>query len=280
MRIINATKITEAVARLCVEANLALPRDIREAVRSAIAVEPWEPARRLLQTIDENSELAEVRRIPVCQDTGMACVFLEIGQDIHINGDAIAAVNAGVARGYADGFLRKSIVADPLRRSNTGDNTPAAVYLDLVPGDKLKITVAPKGFGSENMSRVKMLRPSDGVAGVIDFVVDAVERAGGNPCPPIVVGVGIGASFDKVTLLAKRALLLPIDERNPDPYYADLERELLAKINALGIGPQGFGGMTTALGVNVLAAPTHIAGLPAAVNISCHVTRHASCDVM
>ena len=276
MRIIDAKQITEAVARLVVEANIFLPRDVRKALRNAIAAEPWAPARQMLQTLEDNASIAENLQVPVCQDTGMACVFLELGNDVHIEGDAIAAVNEGVARGYTDGFLRKSIVADPLRRTNTGDNTPAAVYLDLVPGDKLKITVAPKGFGSENMSRVKMLRPSDGVAGVIDFVLEAVDAAGGNPCPPIIVGVGIGASFDKVALLAKRALLRPIDESNPDPYYADLERELLTKINALGIGPQGFGGLTTALGVNILAAPTHIAGLPAAVNVSCHVTRHST----
>lgn len=277
MRIIPASEIENTVARLVVEANISLPRDVRDAVRNAIDEEPWETAHGILQTIDENSELAEELRIPVCQDTGMACVFLELGRNVYVEGDIIAAVNNGVARGYGDGFLRKSIVADPLRRTNTGDNTPAAVYVDYANefiADALKITVAPKGFGSENMSRIKMLRPSDGLAGVMDFVVETVELAGGNPCPPIIVGVGVGANFDKVALLAKRALLRPIDKPNSDPFYASMERELLQRINALGIGPQGLGGKTTALGVNVLAAPTHIAGLPVAVNISCHVTRH------
>jgi len=277
MRIIPAYDIEKTVARLVIEANISLPRDVRDALRSAVVDEPWETARGILQTLNDNAELAEKLRIPVCQDTGMACVFLELGRNVHIEGDIIAAVNSGVARGYEDGFLRKSIVADPLRRTNTGDNTPAAVYVDYTNehiADAVKITVAPKGFGSENMSRIKMLRPSDGVAGVMDFVVETVELAGGNPCPPIIVGVGVGANFDKVALLAKRALLRPINERNADPFYASMERELLLRINALGIGPQGLGGKTTALGVNVLAAPTHIAGLPVAVNVSCHVTRH------
>jgi fumarate hydratase subunit alpha len=276
MRIVDAKLITDAVARLCVEANINLPRDVRGAVRGARETEPWETARGVLSTIEENSELAAALGIPVCQDTGMACVFLDVGRDAHIDGDVYDAVNAGVARGYAEGFLRKSIVGDPLRRVNTGDNTPAALYLDIVPGDKITVTVAPKGFGSENMSRVKMLRPSDGADGVVDFVVETVELAGGNPCPPVVVGVGLGGNFDKAALLAKRALLRPLTEHNADAYYAELEAALLEKINALGIGPMGFGGKTTALGVAILAAPTHIAGLPAAVNVSCHVTRHAS----
>jgi fumarate hydratase subunit alpha len=276
MRIIAPEKISDAVARLFIDANVRLPPDIRAAVSRALKNEPWQPARRVLETIDENADEAEARGIPICQDTGMACVFLEIGYDAHIGGDVYAAVDSGVARGCAGGYLRASIVRDPLRRENTGDNTPAAVYIDLVPGDNIKITVAPKGFGSENMSRIKMLRPSDGARGVIDFVVSAVEDAGGSACPPVVVGVGVGGSFDKAALLAKRALLRPLDEPNPDPYYAELERELLEKLNALGTGPMGFGGKTTALGVSVLSAPTHIAGLPAAVNISCHVTRHAS----
>ena len=275
MRIIPAAAIEDVVARLVIEANVTLPVDIREAVRTAIPTETG-AARAALEAIDENSELAETLQMPVCQDTGMAAVFLEIGCDAHIGGNVTDAVNRGVARGYADGFLRKSIVADPLRRTNTGDNRPAALTIDITDGDAVRITVAPKGFGSENMSRVKMLRPSDGLAGVVDFVLETVELAGGNPCPPIVVGVGIGANFDKVAQLAKRALLRPITERNADEYYATLETELLSKINALGIGPQGFGGRTTALGVNVLAAPTHIAGLPVAVCISCHVTRHCT----
>jgi len=199
---------------------------------------------------------------------------LKIGQDVHIQGDLIEAVNEGVRQGYGEGYLRKSVVRDPLDRVNTGDNTPAMLYTELVPGDKIEITVAPKGFGSENMSQIKMLRPSDGVEGVKDFVVKAVEEAGPNPCPPIVVGVGIGGTFDKAAYLAKKALLRPVDRRNENPFYAALEQELLEKINALGIGPQGFGGMTTALAVNIEQYPTHIAGLPVAVNINCHVTRH------
>lgn len=206
----------------------------------------------------------------------MACVFLKIGQDVHIAGDLNDAVNEGVRRGYQEGYLRKSVVEDPLRRVNTGDNTPAILYMELVPGDRVEITVAPKGFGSENMSQIKMLRPSDGEAGVLDFVTQVVEEAGPNPCPPIVVGVGIGGTFEKAAYLAKKALLRPVDVSNPDPYYAELEESLLSRINALGIGPQGFGGKTTALAVNIETFPTHIAGLPVAVNIGCHVTRHAT----
>jgi fumarate hydratase subunit alpha len=214
--------------------------------------------------------------MPICQDTGIACVFVEIGNEVFIKGDLNAVVNEGVRQGYGEGFLRASVVSDPLRRVNTGDNTPAMVYVDFVPGDKLTITVAPKGFGSENMSRIKMLRPSDELAGVIDFVLTAINEAGPNPCPPLVVGVGIGGTFDKAALIAKKALLRPLGSRNPDPYYADLEALLLEKINALGIGPQGFGGRTTALAVAVETLPTHIAGLPCAININCHVTRHAT----
>jgi fumarate hydratase subunit alpha len=205
----------------------------------------------------------------------MACVFLEIGHDVRIGGDINAAVNEGVRRGYREAYLRKSVVADPLRRDNTGDNTPALIYIEFVPGDRLTVTVEPKGFGSENMSRIKMLRPSDGLEGVMDFVIGAVEEAGSNPCPPVVVGVGIGGSFDKVALAAKKALLRPLGEAHPDLFYADLEKKLLTGINALGIGPQGFGGLCTALSVAVEVLPTHIAALPCAVNISCHVNRHA-----
>jgi fumarate hydratase subunit alpha len=212
----------------------------------------------------------------ICQDTGMACVFLEIGQDVHINGNIADAVNAGVKKGYGEGFLRKSVVRDPLDRVNTGDNTPAMLYTDIVPGDQVKVTVAPKGFGSENMSQLKMLKPSDGLQGVKDFVIKVVEEAGPNPCPPIVVGVGVGGTFDKAALLAKKAIIRSAEERNANPFYAELEAELLEKINALGIGPQGFGGKTTALAVNIEYLPTHIAGLPVAVNLNCHVTRHKS----
>ena len=222
----------------------------------------------------ENYDIADRGDKPVCQDTGMACVFLKVGQEVHITGDVAEAVHEGVRQGYSQGYLRKSVVGDPLNRVNTGDNTPAMIYYDLAPGDRVEITVAPKGFGSENMSQIKMLRPSDGVEGVKNFVVKVVEEAGANPCPPIVVGVGIGGTFDKAALLAKKALMRPLDRRHPQPFYQELEAELLARINALGIGPQGFGGKTTALAVNIETCPTHIAGLPVAVNINCHVTRH------
>ena len=251
-----------------------MPQDMKNCIRSSLDLETWPGAREILERIVENYEIADGENQPICQDTGVACVFLKIGQEVHIDGDVNEAVHEGVRQGYGEGFLRKSVVRDPLDRVNTGDNTPAFIYYELVPGDKVEITVAPKGFGSENMSRIKMLRPSDGVEGVVDFVVQTVEEAGPNPCPPIVVGVGIGGTFDKAALLAKMALLRPADEANENPFYAELERELLEKINALGIGPQGLGGRTTALAVNIETMPTHIAGLPVAVNINCHVTRH------
>ena len=276
MRELSAQVITEAVARLCIEANCHLPADIRRRLETMEQAEDFPAAGEILGQLRENYQIADRENIPICQDTGLACVFLEIGQDVHITGDLHDAVNAGVAKGYTEGYLRKSAVADPLRRVNTGDNTPAMVYIDLVPGDKIKITVAPKGFGSENMSATKMLRPSDGVEGVKAFVLQTVKNAGPNPCPPIVVGVGIGGTFDKAAYLAKTALLRSVEEPSPDPYYAALEEELLTAINALGIGPQGLGGRTTALGVNIETMPTHIAGLPVAVNINCHVTRHAT----
>ena len=274
MKEIKAAQITDVVARLCVEANCYLPQDMKNRIEACEKAEPWPAAKEILGRIVENYHIAESYPQPICQDTGVACVFLEIGQDVHIDGDLNAAVNEGVRRGYTEGYLRKSVVADPIRRGNTGDNTPAMIYFDLVPGDKLKITVAPKGFGSENMSQIKMLKPSDGLQGVKDFILKVVEDAGPNPCPPIVVGVGIGGTFDKAAFMAKKALMRSVDERNADPYYADLEQEMLEKINALGIGPQGFGGKTTALAVNIETFPTHIAGLPVAVNINCHVTRH------
>ena len=276
MREVQASDVTKVVRRLCIEANCRLPADMRACIARSRDEEAWPIARDILDRIIENYEIADRDCVPICQDTGMACVFLEIGQDVHINGDLADAVNEGVRQGYADGYLRKSVVADPLRRVNTGDNTPAMLYYELVPGDRVKITVAPKGFGSENMSRIAMLRPSDGEDGVKDFVVRCAEEAGPNPCPPIVIGVGIGGTFDRAALLAKKALMRPVDVRNDDPYYAAMEAELLARVNALGIGPQGFGGKTTALAVNILACPTHIAGLPVAVNINCHVTRHQS----
>ena len=274
MREIQASDVTQTVRRLCVEANCRLPEDMRACIARSRDEEAWPIARDILDRIIENYEIADRDCVPICQDTGMACVFLEIGQDVHVNGDLAEAVHEGVRQGYADGYLRKSVVADPLRRVNTGDNTPAMIYYEIVPGDRLKITVAPKGFGSENMSRIAMLRPSDGEDGVKDFVVRCAEEAGPNPCPPIVIGVGIGGTFDRAALLAKKALMRPVDVRSDDPYYAAMEAELLARVNALGIGPQGFGGRTTALAVHMLSMPTHIAGLPVAVNINCHVARH------
>lgn len=274
MREIDASVITKTVKRLCIDANCRLPADIKEGIDNCAKCEPWQPAKEILEIIKENYKIAEKENKPVCQDTGIACVFLKIGQDVHINGDITDAVNEGVRQGYSDGYLRKSVIRDPIERVNTGDNTPAMIYFEMVSGDKVEITVAPKGFGSENMSQIAMLRPSDGLEGVKDFVLNVVNSAGPNPCPPIVVGVGIGGTFDKAAYLAKKALLRPINEPNGTPFYAELEKELLEKINAQGIGPQGFGGKTTALAVNIECLPTHIAGLPVAVNINCHVTRH------
>ena len=274
MREMQAAEITEAVRRLCIEANCYLPEDMKRRIVDSYNGETWGQAKEILERIIENYTIADERARPICQDTGAACVFLKIGQEVHINGNLTDAVNEGVRKGYTEGFLRKSIVRDPLNRVNTGDNTPAMLYTELVPGDQVEITVAPKGFGSENMSQIKMLRPSDGLQGVKDFVRQVVEDAGPNPCPPIVVGVGIGGTFDKAAYMAKKALMRSVDERNPDPFYAQLEEDLLEDINKLGIGPQGFGGKTTALCVNVEQYPTHIAGLPVAVNINCHVTRH------
>ncbi len=275
MRKIEAMQITEVVERLCVEANEHLPEDVKDAIRACRACEDGAIARGVLDDIIENYEIADREQVPVCQDTGMACVFLEIGQDVHIvGGDLGAAVDEGVRRGYDRGYLRKSVVKDPVRRGNTGDNTPAMLYTEIVPGEQMKITVGPKGFGSENMSAIRMFKPSAGLQGIKDFILETVEAAGPNPCPPMVVGVGIGGTFDKAALLAKKALMRPLDSSHEDPFYADLEREMLAKINELGIGPQGFGGRTTALGINIETMPTYIAGMPCAINISCHVTRH------
>lgn len=274
MREINAQDITAVVKKLCMEANYFLPEDIQDKICKACDSEPWPLAKSILGVIKENYEISLDNAVPICQDTGMACVFLDIGQDVHVNGNIEDAVNEGVRQGYVEGCLRKSVVKDPLDRVNTKDNTPAMIYYNIVPGDTFDIMVAPKGFGSENMSQIKMLKPSDGLQGVKDFVIKCVEDAGPNPCPPIVVGVGIGGTFDKAALLAKKALMRSTDERNANPFYADLEKELLEKINALGLGPQGVGGLTTALCVNIETLPTHIAGLPVAVNINCHVTRH------
>ena len=279
MREIEAALITETVRKLCISANRELPQDVEAAIVSARETEPWPLAEKSLGILCDNLALARERSLPICQDTGLACVFVELGQEVHISGDFNAAVQEGIRRGYADGYLRKSVVGDPLRRVNTGDNTPGFITLTLVPGDGLRITVMPKGFGSENMSRLKMLTPSAGVQGVRDFVLETVRLAGPNPCPPVVVGVGIGGTFDKVAALAKHALLRPVGETHPDPYYAALERDLLDEINALGIGPQGFGGKTTALSLAIETAPTHVAGLPVAVNINCHVTRRATAEL-
>ena len=262
--------------RIPLAVNTRLPRDVQEALDKARAEELWPLAKNTLDLLWSNLAAAKEEDLPICQDTGMACVFVELGTDVHIDGSFEAAIHEGVRRGYTDGYLRKSIVADPLRRGNTGDNTPAAITVHLVDGDGCTITVAPKGAGSENMSRLAMLKPADGVEGVKKFVLDTVEQAGANPCPPIVLGIGIGGSFDHCAALAKKALLRPLDEPNADPYYAVLEKELLDAINATGFGPQGFGGATTCLGVAIEQKPTHVACLPVAVNISCPVTRRAS----
>ncbi len=281
MRIVQAQVITEAVAKLCIDANYYLSEDIFNALSEGKEKEESALGREILGQLVENACIARAEDMPICQDTGMAVVFMEIGQDVHIaGGDLKAAVDAGVAKGYKDGYLRKSVVDDPLFvRKNTSDNTPAILHIDIVPGDRIHITIAPKGFGSENMSAVKMLTPSAGVAGVKKFVTDTVSAAGSNPCPPIVVGVGVGGTFEKAAYLAKKALLRPINQRNADPVYAKLEEELLELVNKTGVGPQGLGGITTALGVNVEYYPTHIAGMPVAININCHATRHAEVTI-
>ena len=276
MRNIEASRIADTVATLCIQANTQLPADVKAALDKAEASEPWPLAKTTLGLLQKNLVVAAEKDLPICQDTGMACVFVELGQEVHIEGNLEDAINEGVRRGYGEGYLRKSITGDPLKRCNTDDNTPAFLTVHLVPGDEVRITIAPKGAGSENMSRLAMLKPADGVQGVKNFILETVRQAGSNPCPPIVLGVGIGGSFDKCAYLAKKALLRPLDEPNADPYYANLERELLEEINAMGIGPQGFGGKTTCLGVSIEKAATHVASLPVAVNMSCHVTRRAS----
>lgn len=275
MRTIHTKEIAETVKKLCIEANIYLGNDIKNAISLSKKKETSKTAKDILERLEENMQVAEKKEIPVCQDTGMAVVFVKLGQDVHIEGGLLEdAINEGVSRGYTEGYLRKSIVKDPVRRGNTGDNTPAVIHYDIVAGEHIEITVAPKGFGSENMGALKMLKPSDGLDGIKEFVIETVKFAGANPCPPIVVGVGIGGTMEKCTLLAKQALSIDLNRENPDPFYAALERELLEKINETGIGVQGFGGRTTALGVKILTYPTHIAGLPCAVNINCHVTRH------
>ena len=248
---------------------------MERAIEACRAREDGAIAADILDNIIENYKIARREEVPICQDTGMACVFLEIGQDVHLTGgDLRQSVDEGVRRGYEKGYLRKSVVADPIRRGNTGDNTPAMLYTEIVPGEQVTITVGPKGFGSENMSAIRMFKPSAGLEGIKAFILETVRNAGPNPCPPMVVGVGIGGTFDKAALLAKKAIMRPLGTHHPDPYYAALEDEMLEKINALGIGPQGFGGRTTAIGLNIETLPTHIAGMPCAINISCHVTRH------
>lgn len=275
MKTINVNEIIKTVKELSIEANYYLPNDVKEAIEKAEKNEKWPIANNILNKILENSQIASAEKMPICQDTGMACVFIDIGQDVHITGGSLEeAINEGVRQGYAEGFLRKSVVKDPLHRVNTNDNTPALIYYNMVPGDKVKITVAPKGFGSENMSRIAMLKQSDGLEGVKNFVLETVRMAGPNPCPPIVIGIGIGGSFDKAAYLAKKALIRPVNENNTDEFYGNLEKELLEEVNKIGIGPQGFGGKTTALALNIETYPTHIAGLPVAVNINCHATRH------
>lgn len=275
MRTIDAGIITNEVKRMVMEANYFLPKDVLEALNNARENDDWKLSQDILDKIIENAEIAKSEAVPMCQDTGMVVAFVKMGQEVVIeNGFIEDAINEGVRQGYEEGFLRKSVVGDPLNRVNTKDNTPAVVNYEIVPGDKLTIMVAAKGFGSENMSRLKMLKPSDGLEGVKNFILETVELAGPNPCPPIVVGVGVGGTFEKVTLLAKKALMRELDKYNENPYYADLEKEMLEKVNALGIGPQGFGGKSTALKVNIEYYPTHIAGLPVAVNINCHATRH------
>lgn len=281
MREINSSEITKTVKKLVIDANKILPQDLADCISCFRDQEQNETAKSVLSDLESNIAAAKELDIPVCQDTGMAVIFAEIGQDVHISGENFEdAVNRGVAQGYTDGLLRKSVVRDPFfDRVNTNDNTPAVIHTRIVPGDKIKITAAPKGFGSENMSALKMFTPSAKREDIIGFVVDAVKKAGSNPCPPIVVGIGIGGDFEYSALLAKKALCRSVSQRNENDLYAAMENELLEKINALDIGPQGFGGQTTALAVNIEAYPTHIAGLPVAVNIGCHVTRHASAEI-
>lgn len=275
MRIIHTEEIISNIRQMCIEANHMLTPDMQKALECAVTDEKSPIGQKVLGQLQDNLQIAQEDTIPICQDTGMAVVFLEIGQDVHFEGGSLTdAINEGVRQGYVDGYLRKSVVKDPLICENTKDNTPAVIYYDLVPGDKVRITVAPKGFGSENMSRIFMLKPADGIEGVKNAILTAVKDAGPNACPPMVVGVGIGGTFEKCTLLAKKALTRPVDERSSIPYVKELEEEMLTTINRLGIGPGGLGGSTTALAVNINTYPTHIAGLPVAVNICCHVNRH------
>lgn len=276
MREVKADQITEVVKGLCMEANYFLGDDVLEVLKKAVEMEESPTGREILELILENAHIARQEQVPICQDTGFAVFFVELGQEVHIVGGGFEeAINEGVRRGYTEGYLRKSIVADPvLDRKNTGDNTPAVIHTQIVPGDKIRIIFAPKGGGSENMSEVKMMKAADGIEGVKDFVVDKVKRSGGNPCPPVIVGVGIGGTFDKCAMLAKKALLRPVGQRHPDPRFAAVEEEILERVNNLGIGPMGLGGRVTALDVHVEIYPCHIASMPAAVNMQCHAARH------
>ncbi len=268
--------IIDAVRELCIKANCVLNDDVYNALEAAKSTEKSPIGKEILCQLTDNADIAKNENVPICQDTGMAIVFVELGQEVHIKGGLLTdAINEGVRRGYRDGYLRKSVVSDPFIRENTKDNTPAIIHYDIVEGDKIKIIVAPKGFGSENMSKIYMLKPSAGIEGAKDAIVQAVDEAGPNPCPPMVVGVGVGGNFEMAALLAKKALLRPIGSHSDKPHLREMEEELLERMNSLGIGPQGLGGVTTVLGVNVESFPTHIAGMPIAVNISCHVTRHA-----
>lgn len=280
MREVKSEEITSKVAKMCIEANCFLNDDIKNALKFGIDKEESETGKNVLKSLIDNAEIAKEKVMPICQDTGMAVFFVEVGSEVLVTGKTLTeAINDGVSKGYTEGYLRKSVVADPLERTNTNDNTPAVIHYDFVPGDKIKITFAPKGFGSENKGGLKMLNPSDGVDGIVDFVIETVKKAGSNPCPPMVIGVGIGGTMDKVAVLAKYALTRDVDSENKNPYYAELEKKLLEKINMLGIGPQGLGGTVTALGVNIETFPTHIAGLPVAVNINCHVARHKTIEI-
>ena len=276
IRNIHTDKIIQTIKEMCIEANHFLSSDMQDALSKAIEIEKSELGKKILNQLEENLDIASSEMIPICQDTGMAVFFIEVGQDVHFEGMNIEdAINEGVRQGYAEGYLRKSVVKDPIIRENTKDNTPAVIHYSIVPGDKVKITFAPKGFGSENMSRIFMLKPADGIEGVKEAIFTAVKEAGPNACPPMVIGVGVGGTFEKCAILAKQALTRPVNEHSPIPYVAEMEQELLEKINKSGIGPGGLGGSTTALAVNINTYPTHIAGLPVAVNICCHVNRHS-----
>lgn len=279
MRVVKSSVITQTVRDLCIDTNIQMPKDLEKKIIDSQKQEENELGREILADLCENMTAARDMNLPICQDTGMAVILADVGQEIYIDGDFEAAIHAGVKAGYTEGLLRASVVGDPLRRENTGDNTPAIIHTRLVPGDQMKLTVAPKGFGSENMSALKMMNPSAQKKDIIKFVTNTVVSAGSNPCPPVVVGVGIGGDFEFCALLAKRALCRSVSAENPDPYYREMEKEMLIALNQTGIGPQGFGGRVTALRVMIEVYPTHIAGLPVAVNMGCHVTRHKSCII-